>query len=106
MNQTITLDSKTPPGPIAEKWSRHKTEIKLVNEADPKLKANRLALLSRLLNLVYEVADLSKLASPAGESLALLERSKGMFRVVLDEGGLEGLAEPRRRPVRRGPERR
>jgi glycyl-tRNA synthetase beta subunit len=32
------------------------------------LKANRLALLSRLLNLVYEVADLSKLASPAGDS--------------------------------------
>ncbi len=40
----------------------------MVMADDPKLKANRLALLSRLLNLVYEVADLSKLASPAGDS--------------------------------------
>ena len=39
----------------------------MVMAEDPALKANRLALLSRLLNLVYEVADLSKLASPAGE---------------------------------------
>ncbi len=42
----------------------------LVMADDPKLKANRLALLSRLLNLVYEVADLSKLATPAGENAA------------------------------------
>ena len=42
----------------------------MVMADDPKLKANRLALLSRLLNLVYEVADLSKLASPAGENAA------------------------------------
>ncbi len=40
----------------------------MVMADDPDLKANRLALLSRLLNLVYEVADLSKLASPAGDS--------------------------------------
>lgn len=40
----------------------------MVMADDPALRANRLALLSRLLNLVYEVADLSKLASPAGES--------------------------------------
>ena len=40
----------------------------MVMAEDPKLKANRLALLSRLLNLVYEVADLSKLASPSGEN--------------------------------------
>ncbi len=40
----------------------------MVMADDPALKANRLALLSRLLNLVYEVADLSKLASPAGDS--------------------------------------
>ncbi|MBK5256635.1 MAG: glycine--tRNA ligase subunit beta [Vicinamibacteria bacterium] len=39
----------------------------MVNADDPRLKANRLALLSRLLNLVYEVADLSKLATPTGE---------------------------------------
>jgi glycyl-tRNA synthetase beta chain len=37
----------------------------MVMADDPRLKSNRLALLSRLLNLVYEVADLSKLASPA-----------------------------------------
>jgi len=42
----------------------------MVMADDPKLKANRLALLSRLLNLVYEVADLSKLASPTGENAA------------------------------------
>lgn len=42
----------------------------MVMADDPKLKANRLALLSRLLNLVYEVADLSRLASPAGEHAA------------------------------------
>ncbi|MEA3207636.1 MAG: rRNA (pseudouridine1915-N3)-methyltransferase [Chthoniobacter sp.] len=30
-----------------------------------------------------------KATSRAGESLALLERSKGMFRIVLDERGLE-----------------
>lgn len=42
----------------------------MVMADDPKLKANRLALLSRLLNLVYEVADLSKLATPAGENAA------------------------------------
>ena len=39
----------------------------MVMTDDAALKANRLALLSRLLNLVYEVADLSRLASPAGE---------------------------------------
>ncbi|MEO8501850.1 MAG: glycine--tRNA ligase subunit beta [Vicinamibacteria bacterium] len=40
----------------------------MVMADDSRLKANRLALLSRLLNLVYEVADLSKLASPSGDS--------------------------------------
>lgn len=40
----------------------------MVMSDDHELKANRLALLSRLLNLVYEVADLSKLVSPAGEA--------------------------------------
>ncbi len=39
----------------------------MVMADDPALKANRLALLSRLLNLVYEVADLSKLASAASD---------------------------------------
>ncbi|HVW21460.1 MAG TPA: fumarate reductase/succinate dehydrogenase flavoprotein subunit [Opitutaceae bacterium] len=29
-----TLDSKIPAGPLAEKWRRHKTEIKLVNPAN------------------------------------------------------------------------
>ncbi len=42
----------------------------MVMADDPKLKVNRLALLSRLLNLVYEVADLSKLATPTGENAA------------------------------------
>ncbi len=28
------LDSKTPSGPLADKWQRHKTEIKLVNPAN------------------------------------------------------------------------
>src|SRR6267142_1145951 len=28
------LDSKTPSGPLAEKWQKHKTEIKLVNPAN------------------------------------------------------------------------
>jgi succinate dehydrogenase / fumarate reductase, flavoprotein subunit len=28
------LDSKTPSGPLADKWRRHKTEIKLVNPAN------------------------------------------------------------------------
>ena len=42
----------------------------MVMADDPKLKANRLGLLSRLLNLIYEVADLSKLASPSGENAA------------------------------------
>jgi len=40
----------------------------MVMADDPALRKNRLALLSRLLNLVYEVADLSRLASPAGDS--------------------------------------
>ncbi len=40
----------------------------MVMAEDQKLKANRLALLSKLLNLVYEVADLSKLATPAAEN--------------------------------------
>ncbi len=40
----------------------------MVMADDPELRKNRLALLSRLLNLVYEVADLSRLASPAGDS--------------------------------------
>jgi glycyl-tRNA synthetase beta chain len=40
----------------------------MVMAEDQRLKANRLALLSRLLSLVYEVADLSRLASPAGEN--------------------------------------
>ena len=39
----------------------------MVMADDPALKANRLALLSRLLNLVYEVADLSTLASAASD---------------------------------------
>src|SRR5688572_29188172 len=29
-----TLDSKIPSGPLAEKWNRHKTDIKLVNPAN------------------------------------------------------------------------
>ncbi len=29
-----TLDSKTPSGPLADKWQKHKTEIKLVNPAN------------------------------------------------------------------------
>jgi succinate dehydrogenase / fumarate reductase flavoprotein subunit len=29
-----TLDSKTPSGPLAQKWEKHKTEIKLVNPAN------------------------------------------------------------------------
>ena len=29
-----TLDAKTPPGPLADKWRRHKSEIKLVNPAN------------------------------------------------------------------------
>ena len=39
----------------------------MVNAEDAMLRANRHAILHRLLDLVYEVADLSKLASPAGE---------------------------------------
>ncbi|HZR26728.1 MAG TPA: fumarate reductase/succinate dehydrogenase flavoprotein subunit [Vicinamibacterales bacterium] len=31
---TITLDAKIPKGPIAEKWDRHKFEMKLVNPAN------------------------------------------------------------------------
>lgn len=42
----------------------------MVMADDPKVRANRLALLSRLLNLVYEVADLSRLAAPAGAGAA------------------------------------
>ncbi len=30
----MTLDSRVPPGPIAEKWDRHKFDIKLVNPAN------------------------------------------------------------------------
>ncbi len=40
----------------------------MVNADDPQVRGNRLAILHRLLDLVYEVADLSKLASPAGDS--------------------------------------
>ena len=29
-----TLDSKIPSGPLADKWRKHKTEIKLVNPAN------------------------------------------------------------------------
>ncbi len=31
---TMNLDSKSPSGPIAEKWSKHRQEIKLVNPAN------------------------------------------------------------------------
>ena len=30
----MTLDAKTPPGPLAEKWDRHRSGIKLVNPAN------------------------------------------------------------------------
>jgi glycyl-tRNA synthetase beta chain len=40
----------------------------MVNAEDTMVRANRHSILHRLLNLVYEVADLSKLASPTGES--------------------------------------
>ncbi len=30
----MKLDSKTPPGPLAEKWARYRSEIKLVNPAN------------------------------------------------------------------------
>jgi glycyl-tRNA synthetase beta chain len=40
----------------------------MVNAEEPTIRANRHAILHRLLDLVYEIADLSKLASPAGES--------------------------------------
>ena len=39
----------------------------MVNAEDARIRANRHGILHRLLNLVYEVADLSKLATPAGE---------------------------------------
>jgi len=39
----------------------------MVNAEDPMVRANRHAVLHRLLDLVYEIADLSKLASPAGD---------------------------------------
>lgn len=42
----------------------------MVMSEDIALRTNRLALLTRLLDLVYEVADLSKLAAPAGENAA------------------------------------
>ena len=29
-----TLDSKTPPGPLADKWRKHKADMKLVNPAN------------------------------------------------------------------------
>ena len=29
-----TLDSRIPSGPLADKWRKHKTEIKLVNPAN------------------------------------------------------------------------
>ena len=29
-----TLDSKTPPGPLADKWKKHKVDMKLVNPAN------------------------------------------------------------------------
>ena len=32
----IKLDSKIPEGPIAEKWSKHKTSLRLVNPANKK----------------------------------------------------------------------
>jgi succinate dehydrogenase / fumarate reductase flavoprotein subunit len=32
--QTMTLDAKTPSGPLADKWDRHKFESKLVNPAN------------------------------------------------------------------------
>src|SRR5579862_8137251 len=30
----MTLDAKIPPGPLAEKWSKHKFNLKLVNPAN------------------------------------------------------------------------
>ena len=30
----MTLDSKTPSGPIAQKWDKHKFDLKLVNPAN------------------------------------------------------------------------
>ena len=30
-----TLESKIPEGPLAEKWDRHKAQLKLVNPAPP-----------------------------------------------------------------------
>src|SRR5579862_5360654 len=30
----MTLDAKIPPGPLAEKWSQHKFNLKLVNPAN------------------------------------------------------------------------
>ena len=30
----MSLDAKIPSGPLAEKWDRHKFEIKLVNPAN------------------------------------------------------------------------
>src|SRR5918996_385448 len=30
----MTLDAKIPTGPLAEKWTRHRSEIKLVNPAN------------------------------------------------------------------------
>ena len=32
-----TLDSKIPEGPIADKWTKHKNNIRLVNPANKRL---------------------------------------------------------------------
>ena len=56
----------------------------------PKLDFARLGVdeyLGRMKPFVRAEIVYLKATSPAGESLALLERSKGMFRVVLDERG-------------------
>ena len=48
----MTLESKIPSGPLADKWSRHKFEIKLVNPAN-KRKFNIIVVDAQLFRLVW-----------------------------------------------------
>jgi succinate dehydrogenase / fumarate reductase flavoprotein subunit len=34
INRNMSLDAKIPQGPLAEKWSKHKFNLKLVNPAN------------------------------------------------------------------------
>ena len=74
----MKLDAKIPAGPIAQKWDRHKFEMKLVNPANKRKMGLSMRRLHRSARVARTIADLegSDVVRPDHLDEALIHRPK------------------------------